>query len=328
MARAHSHRLSRHHAGCRQARSLALAQVAADGRAVHARGSAGRSPRAAARHPARRPRRARVADICARSRPRPRSSRISSTSTTPGISRRSTAAARFRARPMPSIRRREDYLVHITTGTHVAQICLFLLTEARYLPGRLLQTQPAARRAADPVGTWNVIDLDLSRYDSIATRFAEASSRTAPRFLKSGIETRNAAFNRMIDEIEQVAVAQRRADAADGADRRRQEPARAPHLRAEASAPSVCRAVRRGELRDAARRQRDVGAVRPHARAPSPARCSDRAGLLRSADGGMLFLDEIGELGLDEQAMILRAVEERRFLPVGSRQGGRRATSS
>jgi transcriptional regulatory protein RtcR len=45
---------------------------------------------------------------------------------------------------------------------------------------------------------------------------------------------------------------------------------------------------------------------------------TDRAGLLKSADGGMLFLDEIGELGLDEQAMILRAVEEKRFLPVGS----------
>ena len=28
--------------------------------------------------------------------------------------------------------------------------------------------------------------------------------------------------------------------------------------------------------------------------------------------------DEIGELGLDEQAMLLRAVEEKRFLPVGS----------
>ena len=36
----------------------------------------------------------------------------------------------------------EDYLVHITTGTHVAQICLFLLTEARYFPARLLQTAP------------------------------------------------------------------------------------------------------------------------------------------------------------------------------------------
>ncbi|HFB2047889.1 MAG TPA: Anaerobic nitric oxide reductase transcription regulator NorR [Hyphomicrobiaceae bacterium MAG_BT-2024] len=29
-------------------------------------------------------------------------------------------------------------------------------------------------------------------------------------------------------------------------------------------------------------------------------------------------MDEIGELGLDEQAMILRAIEEKKFLPVGS----------
>ncbi len=32
----------------------------------------------------------------------------------------------------------------------------------------------------------------------------------------------------------------------------------------------------------------------------------------------MLFLDEIGELGADEQAMLLRALEDKRFLPVGS----------
>jgi transcriptional regulatory protein RtcR len=44
----------------------------------------------------------------------------------------------------------------------------------------------------------------------------------------------------------------------------------------------------------------------------------DRKGLLVAADGGLLFLDEIGELGPDEQAMLLRAVEEKRFLPVGS----------
>jgi transcriptional regulatory protein RtcR len=44
----------------------------------------------------------------------------------------------------------------------------------------------------------------------------------------------------------------------------------------------------------------------------------DRPGLLRSADGGVLFLDEIGELGLDEQAMLLRAVEEKTFAPFGS----------
>jgi transcriptional regulatory protein RtcR len=45
---------------------------------------------------------------------------------------------------------------------------------------------------------------------------------------------------------------------------------------------------------------------------------ADRAGLLRTAHQGALFLDEIGELGLDEQAMLLKAIEEKRFFPVGA----------
>ena len=40
------------------------------------------------------------------------------------------------ARGYPFKPEREEYLVHITTGTHVAQICLFLLTESRRLPAR------------------------------------------------------------------------------------------------------------------------------------------------------------------------------------------------
>jgi transcriptional regulatory protein RtcR len=44
---------------------------------------------------------------------------------------------------------------------------------------------------------------------------------------------------------------------------------------------------------------------------------TERPGLLRSAGGGLLFLDEIGELGLDEQAMLLKAIEEKRFFPFG-----------
>jgi transcriptional regulatory protein RtcR len=45
---------------------------------------------------------------------------------------------------------------------------------------------------------------------------------------------------------------------------------------------------------------------------------AEREGLLKRADGGVLFLDEIGELGLDEQAMLLRAIEDKVFLPVGA----------
>ena len=44
-----------------------------------------------------------------------------------------------------------------------------------------------------------------------------------------------------------------------------------------------------------------------------------RPGLLESADGGTMFLDEIGEMGMQAQAKILRAVESREVYRIGSR---------
>ncbi len=209
----------------------------------------------------------------------------------------------------------EDYLIHITTGTHVAQICLFLLTEARYLPGRLLQTQPR-RGSPDPVGTLSIIDLDLSRYDSIATRFAEAKVESAS-FLKSGIDTHNAAFNRMIDEIEHVALRSKAPVLLMGPTgagksllaRRIYELKRLKHQIAGPFVEVNC-ATLKG---DGA-----MSALFGHRKGAFTGAVSERPGLLRAADKGMLFLDEIGELGPDEQAMILRAIEDKRFLPVGA----------
>ena len=74
---------------------------------------------------------------------------------------------------------REDYLVHITTGTHVAQICWFLLAESRHLPARLLQSSPA-RQGERLAGEASVIDLDLSRYDQIAQLFSARATIRCP----------------------------------------------------------------------------------------------------------------------------------------------------
>jgi transcriptional regulatory protein RtcR len=210
----------------------------------------------------------------------------------------------------------EDYYIHITTGTHVSQICWFLLTESRHFPGRLLQTSPPRKQHVGDPGTYAVIDLDLSRYDHIAQRFAQQQLQDRD-LLKGGIATRNPAFNRMIEQIEAVATR-----------------SRAPMLLMGPTGAGKSQLARRVFDLKKLKHQlpgrfvevncatlRGDGAMSTlfgHTKGAYTGAVSDRAGLLRSADKGLLFLDEIGELGQDEQAMLLRALEEKRFLPVGS----------
>lgn len=210
---------------------------------------------------------------------------------------------------------REDYLLHITTGTHVAQICLFLLAESRRIPGRLLQTSPPSRHDPAP-GAYRIIDLDLSRYDRIAQRFAR--ERTAGlSFLKAGIDTRNAPFNRLIERIEHVALHSRDPILLTGPTgagksrlaRRIYELKKQRRLVTGGYVEVNC-ATLRG---DAA-----MSTLFGHRKGAFTGAMADRPGLLREADGGLLMLDEIGELGADEQAMLLRAIEEKTFLPLGS----------
>ena len=98
-----------------------------------------------------------------------------------------------------------DYLIHITTGTHVFKICWFLLAESRHIPAFLLQTSPPLEEDDDKSGSQRIIDLDLSRYDGIARRF-DRDKQVSLDVLKSGIETRNKSFNRLIEQVELVAT--------------------------------------------------------------------------------------------------------------------------
>jgi transcriptional regulatory protein RtcR len=219
------------------------------------------------------------------------------------------------ARSYPFNTDRFDYLIHITTGTHVQQICQFLLAESRHLPGRLLQTAPPKRDETDP-GTFRIIDLDLSRYDALATRFAE-EKQEGLTFLKSGIETRNKAFNRLVEQIERVAIASKSPMLITG-------PTGAGKTRL---ARRIYELKRRREQISGAfvevncatlRGDQAMSTLFGHVKGAFTGAANHRPGLLLAADRGLLFLDEIGELGRDEQAMLLRAIEEKRFLPVGA----------
>ena len=135
--------------------------------------------------------------------------------------------------------------------------------------------------------------------------------------LKGGIETRNTAYNGLISQIEHVAGATRApilllGETGTGktqlAERihtlkldRRMIKGRMVHVNcATLSGPdgiAMLFGQRRGYTGQAG---------------------SERNGLLREADGGVLFLDEIDELGLREQAVILHAIETGRYYPLGA----------
>lgn len=225
----------------------------------------------------------------------------------------------------------KNYYLNITTGTHVMQICWFLLAESRFYPARLLQSSPPARPSASPEnlaaepianpplcpsGQINIIDLNLNRYDQILTRFQQYANQ-ATELLKSGIATKNRHYNQLISEIEQVASR-----------------SHAPILLCGptgAGKSFLARQIYRLKLNqhqitgqfveiNCATLSSDnaMSTLFGHIKGAYTGASLGRNGLLRQADNGVLFLDEIGELGLDEQAILLKAIEEKQFYPLGA----------
>lgn len=232
-----------------------------------------------------------------------------------------------------------DYLLHLTTGTHVAQICWFLLVEAGFIPANLIQTSPCPKPdQTNPQGRYQIIDLDVSRYDSLRARF-EAEKVQHWQTLQANLVTQNAAYQQLIADIEKVAT---RSTApilligATGAGKSQlatQIYAIKQHKFTQSSTSSQKHSNQ--EKGNQAKGKQALGkfvevncatlrgdtamsVLFGHVKGAFTGAASSREGLLKTADGGVLFLDEIGELGLDEQAILLTALEEQRFYPLGS----------
>lgn len=208
------------------------------------------------------------------------------------------------------------YHVHLTTGTHTAQICLFILTESHHFPAKLVDTH-LVKVAEEPWrGRVEVIDLNLAAYDQLAARF-EQETLDSETVLKSGIATKNTAFNALITRIEKVCLRSTAPILLAGptGTGKSQLAKRIYELRVqrhsvEGSFIEVNCATLRGD--------NAMSTLFGHKKGAFTGAVADRAGLLKAANSGILFLDEIGTLPLDEQAMLLRALEEKSFLPLGS----------
>lgn len=210
---------------------------------------------------------------------------------------------------------RERYHVHLTTGTHVAQICWFLLTESRHVPARLLQTGPP--REGDPAaGKLDVIDLDLARYNALQRRF-EAAAREHSALLLGGVDTASPQMQALAERLDLVIAA------SDAPILLLGEPGTGKSaLAAQIHELKLVRHRIKGRLVQVncatLRGGQALPALFGQRRAATGIAGSERPGFLREADGGVLFLDRLDELGLDEQAALLQVIETGRYCPVGS----------
>lgn len=209
-----------------------------------------------------------------------------------------------------------NYFFHITTGTHVVQICGYLLTESRHFPGRIIQTSPPKPDDAQAIGGIQIIDLDLSKYDQIASRF-DHEHLHGEQFLKSGIATKNVQFNRLISQIETVAIRSPEPILLTGPTGagKTQLAKRIYQLKKQrGSVTGDLIAVNCATLKG----ENAMAALFGHTKGAFTGAQKSRDGFLLCANQGVLFLDEFGELGLEEQAMLLHAIEHKSFYPVGS----------
>ena len=204
---------------------------------------------------------------------------------------------------------RERYHIHLTTGTHVAQICWFLLAESRHVPALLLQTGPPLHE--DELAKLDIIDLDLRRYNALQHRF-DLIAQEYSDLLKGGIETRNAAYNGLISQIEHVAGATRAPILLLGETGTGKEMiARACHQSSRRSEGAFL-ALNCASLPDSVAETELFGYAAGAFNQPN-----GKAGLLEQAKGGTLLLDEIADMSSQLQAKLLRVLEDGEFRRVG-----------
>ena len=211
---------------------------------------------------------------------------------------------------------RNNYFVHLTTGTYVFQISMFLLTEAHVIPASLVQTSPPRGRKA--ASTFEILDVGDPKFLRIRSRTQNLQVKLGEEsFLKDGIETRNPKFNRLIDQVTHVALRSTRpilllGPSGAGKSKLAQRIYDLKRDRKQITGPFVpvnCATIRG----DGA-----MSELFGHERGSFTGAQKKRSGHLKSADKGILFLDEIGDLKLEEQAMLLRALDTQLVRPFGS----------
>ncbi len=213
-----------------------------------------------------------------------------------------------------------EYLVHINTGTNVERICLFWLVYANYLRAKLIQSAPSEgfgkSHSDNAKGLLKIIDLGHTGNTVLANQINNLSLEGIT-FLKDGIQTRNKQYNDTIDELEKLVLASSDPILITG-------PTGAGKTKLATKIYELKKKhnLVKGEFVSVNCATLDHATARSelfgHVKGAFTDAKEVRDGFIKTAENGILFLDEIGDLSKEVQTMLLKAIEEHVFFPMGS----------
>jgi transcriptional regulatory protein RtcR len=194
---------------------------------------------------------------------------------------------------------------------------LTIFINTRKLPFKIVHLRSPQKN------TSNRIDAKVEIYDCAINRWVseigiyEKDNSNLLDCLKSSIKTQNKTFNKLIQDIEHIATHSTAPILFSGPTgsgksklaRKIYELRLKLNLISGAFVEINC-ATLRGESA--------LSTLFGHVKGAFTGAVTARKGLLKMANNGLLFLDEIAELSLDMQALLLKAIEEHRFIPFGA----------
>jgi len=213
-----------------------------------------------------------------------------------------------------------DYYVNVGSGTNAIKTSLFLLTHDRQIIAKRIIPHPWSEhhKYYRHNRGWYQLD-DPAEFDKIYSSLRQTGLDSRISVINKGIETKDEKFKTLLAEIATVSKVTRNPILLTGASGSGKTQI----------AKNIFAALAKDELvkkdgfqhLNCATLRGDANITKSslfgHVRGAYTGADKNKDGALKRADKGVLFLDEIGTLGMDEQAMLLTAIEDKQFLPLG-----------